>query len=123
PISAASEPVATARRVAPPASAAVAQASAPWPYPSALITAQSSLSAPSSTFSRAQLRSTAPRSIRATARSIGLIAGDERGQRVGPGDKPGEAALAVDNRQVVVVLLGDRAGDRLGVIVAASDDR
>ena len=49
--------------------------------------------------------------------------GDERGQRVGPGDQPGEAALAVDHRQVVVVLLGDLLRDRLGIVVVVDDDR
>ena len=52
-----------------------------------------------------------------------LGVGDQRGEHIGPGDEPGQVAVAVDDGQVVVVLVGDQAADLLGVIVDMGGER
>src|SRR5881394_248120 len=52
-----------------------------------------------------------------------VISLDERGQRVGPRDHSEEATLVVDYGKVIVMLVGDPAGNRLGTGVVVDDDR
>ena len=119
PICAASAPVATASRVAPPASAAVGAGVG-------AVAVAVGLDHRAELGALAQL-ALQPRAVALDGAEVdpgerprhGPSVGDERGQRVGPRDQAGEAALAVDHGQVVVVLLGDRPGDRLGVVVGA----
>ena len=119
PIWAASAPVATASRVAPPASAAVGAG-------------VGAVAVAVGLDHRAELGPLAHRGLQPGAVALDCaevdpgdcprhrLLADERGQRVGPGDHAREAPVAVDHRQVVVVLLGDLLRDRLGVVVAVT---
>src|SRR4051794_15610463 len=111
--SAASSAVATASHSAPPRSAAPATGTVPCPYAFAFTTAHSGFG------SRAQLRSTAPRSMSATART----SRGERAEHVDARDHADELAVLYDREPVVAALVNQPSGladgrvrpDRVGV--------
>src|SRR5581483_4090687 len=104
----ASSTVATASIAAPPASAARAAGTAPWPYPSPFTTAHRRAPGGRSRRSRVTLRWIAATLTRASARTI-FLAG-QRLENVDPGDDAQQLALRIDHREPVVLALGDQLG-------------
>src|SRR5215210_2043411 len=98
--SAASAAVATASHSAPPASAASATGTVPWPYAFAFTTAHSGFGR------RPQLRSMAPRSMAATARTSRR----QRAQHVDARDHADEPAVLNDGEPVVTALVDQPGG-------------
>src|SRR4051794_12974335 len=98
--STASAAVATASHPAPPRSAAFATGTIPCPYAFAFTTAQSGFG------SRAELRSIAPRSMSATART----SRSERAEHVQPGHHADQLAVLDDRKPVVTGIVDEPRG-------------